>query len=129
MDYSEDTYIGRQRKGRPRGTPMSPLNIWNMNVRTRNELPRTNNHIEGWHRCFSRNCDCLHPNIWKFIRGLQREESLVRAGVHQVLCGHPVVQKKVRAMCRKGKERRQHLRCKKSKYVGLPESYSVQPFF
>ena len=129
MDYFEDTHIGRQRRGRSRGTPMFALNIWNMNVRTRNELRRTNNHIEGWHRRFSGNCDCLHPNIWKFIRSLQREESLVRAEVHQVLGGHPVVQKKVRTMCRKGKERRQHLRCKKSKCVGLPESHSVQLFF
>ena len=99
IDYFEDTYVGRQRRGRPRANPMFPLNIWNMNARTQDELPRTNNHVEGWHRRFSGNCDCLHPNIWKFIRSLQREESLVCAEVHQVLGGHPVVQKKKYAQC------------------------------
>ena len=47
LDYFEDTYIGRQRRGRPRGTPMFPINAWNMVDRTQDELPRTNNHIEG----------------------------------------------------------------------------------
>ena len=47
LDYYEDTYIGRQRRGRPRATPMFAMDVWNMHDRTRDELPRTNNHIEG----------------------------------------------------------------------------------
>ena len=99
LDYFEDTYIGRQRRGRPRAAPMFSMDVWNMVVRTQDELPRTNNHIEGWHRRFSLNCDGLHPNIWKFIESLKREESLVRAEIHQVLGGHPVTQKKKYAQC------------------------------
>ena len=30
LDYFEDTYLGRQRRGRPRANPMFPLNVWNM---------------------------------------------------------------------------------------------------
>ena len=30
LDYFEDTYIGRQRRGRPRNIPMFPMEIWNM---------------------------------------------------------------------------------------------------
>ena len=99
LDYFEDTYVGRQRRGRPRGTPMFPINVWNMVDRTEEELPRTNNHIEGWHRRFSLNCDSVHPNIWKFIESLRREENLVRAEINQVLGGHAVTQKKKYAQC------------------------------
>ena len=67
--------------------------------RTQAELPRTNNHIEGWHNRFSLNVDGVHPTIWKFIESLQREESMVRAEINQVLGGHPVTQKKKYAQC------------------------------
>ena len=94
LDYFEDTYIGRQRRGRPRARPMYPIDKWNMFNRTRDKLPRTNNHIEGWHRRFSGNCDGSHPTLWKLLRSCQREESLVRAEIFQVIGGHPVVQKR-----------------------------------
>ena len=47
LDYFEDNYIGRQRRGRPRQVPMFPMDIWNMHDRTQEELPRTNNYVEG----------------------------------------------------------------------------------
>ena len=61
--------------------------------RTQEELPRTNNHIEGWHRRFSGNCD------GKLLRSFQREENLVRAEVFQVIGGLPVIQKRTYADC------------------------------
>ena len=99
LDYFEDNYIGRQRRGRPRDIAMFPIEIWNMHHRTQDDLPRTNNHIEGWHRRFACNCDCCHPTVWKLVRAFQREENLVRAEVHQVLGGHPVIQKKKYQEC------------------------------
>ena len=99
LDYFEDTYIGRQRRGRPRARPRFPIELWNMFDRTREELPRTNNHVEGWHRRFSGNCDGSHPTLWKLLRSFQREENLVRAEINQVIGGHPVVQKQTYADC------------------------------
>ena len=49
MDYFEDTYIGRRRPNR-RATPRFPIDLWNMHFRTINELMRTNNQAEVWHR-------------------------------------------------------------------------------
>ena len=43
------------------------MNVWNMHARTQDELPRTNNHIEGWNRRFSGNCDCLHPCTQTYV--------------------------------------------------------------
>jgi hypothetical protein len=99
LDYFEDTYIGRQRRGHPRAHPRFPIEMWNMFNRTREELPRTNNHVEGWHRRFCGNCDGSHPTLWKLLRSFQREENLVRAEIHQVFGGHPVVQKQTYADC------------------------------
>ena len=99
LDYFEDTYIGRQRRGRARAAPMFPIPIWNMFRRTDEDLPRTNNHIEGWHNRFSLNVDGAHPTLWKFIESLKREESVVRAEIAQVFGGHPVTQAKKYADC------------------------------
>ena len=90
LDYFEDTYVGRQRRRRPRARPMFPLELWNMHDRTQEELPRTNNHVEGWHRRFSGNVDCSHPTLWKLVKSFQREEGLVRAEINQYLGGHQV---------------------------------------
>ena len=99
LDYFEDTYIGRQRRGRPRAQPMFLIELWNMYDRTLEELPRTNNEIEGWHNRFNGNCDGSHPTLWKLLKSFKREESLVRAEIFQLIGGHPVVQKRKYADC------------------------------
>ena len=49
-DYFEDTYIGGlQRRGRRRQPPFAH-DMWSVHNRVEEGLPRTNNHIEGWHR-------------------------------------------------------------------------------
>ena len=78
---------------------MFPIRIWNMYDRTQDDLPRTNNHIEGWHKGFSGNCDGTHHTVWKLIRAFQRAEVAARTDLHQVLGGHPVVPKKKYADC------------------------------
>ena len=45
LDYMEDTYIGRLR-GRSRRAAMFPISFWNMAERVKNNMHRTNNHIE-----------------------------------------------------------------------------------
>ena len=95
-----------------------------MHARTQDELARTNNHIEGRRRSFSGNCDC---QTWKFIRSLQREQSLVRAEVNQVLWGHPVVQKKKYKQC--AERVKSVVDSYPARYFEILESHSIQPFF
>ena len=89
LDYFEDTYIGRFRRNAARATPNFPIQMWNMFHRTHEELPRTNNHIEGWHRKFQSICMCYHPTIWKFINLLKKEQTLNRVDMVQAEAGHP----------------------------------------
>ena len=99
LDYFEDNYIGRQQRGRRRAAPMFPLQVWNTNGQAREELTKTNNHVEGWHHHFNVNCDGVHPNLWKLIRSLRREESLIRVEVQQAIGGHPHPRKQKYVQC------------------------------
>ena len=55
IDYFEDTYIGRLHPGGHRRIPIFELGLWNMYNQTLNDLPRTNNAVEGWHHSFQAN--------------------------------------------------------------------------
>ena len=94
LDYFEDTYIGRLRRNGQRGDPTFAQVIWNMHTRARNELPRTNNNVEGWHRGIQFHINACHPNIWKFLDVIKREENLTRVKITQCLGGHPNVPQK-----------------------------------
>ena len=63
IDYFEDTYIGRLRSGGHCRVPLFNLGLWNMYNQTLDDLPRTNNAVEGWHRSFQANVGAYHPNF------------------------------------------------------------------
>lgn len=88
LEYFEDTYIGRYRRNAPRREPLFNINLWNMYHRTDDELPRTNNSVEGWHRGFQGHLSSCHPTFWRFLNVLKKEESLVRVSILQHLGGH-----------------------------------------
>lgn len=88
LDYFEDTYIGRFRRNGPRRAATFPINIWNMYARTNDEIPRTNNNIEGWHRGFESTVTSAHPGFWKFLKALKKEETLSRVHILQAEGGH-----------------------------------------
>lgn len=88
MDYFEDIYIGRpQLRGRRRPATF-PIPLWNMYTRAEEELPRTNNSVEGWHRRIQSSIGCYNPNFWKFLKLLQSEQALQKVLCTQLLAGH-----------------------------------------
>ena len=66
LDYFETNYVGELRRGR-RLEPLFPHALWNMNARVEDNLPRTNNDIEGWHSGFAVMFRYTHPPVWQFI--------------------------------------------------------------
>ncbi|KAK7009848.1 hypothetical protein BgiMline_001427, partial [Biomphalaria glabrata] len=64
--------IGRQRRNR-RVTPRFPIALWNVGDRVQDNLPRTNNSVEGWHHTFQLSIDGHHPNVYKLIFHFLRE--------------------------------------------------------
>ena len=79
MSYFELTYIGVMRgrgNNRRRSTPLFPIPMWNVHSRVEHCMPRTNNSIEGFNNAFFQNIAQCHPNIWKCISFLKKEEIL-----------------------------------------------------
>ncbi|KAB0801401.1 hypothetical protein PPYR_01533 [Photinus pyralis] len=88
VDYFEDTWIGRpQRRGRR--PPHFAINMWNCFDAVQHGLPKTNNAVEGWHRAFQMQLCADHPNIWKFISALKREQSINELRIEQHISGQP----------------------------------------
>ena len=63
IDYFEDTYIGRLCPGGHHRVPPFELGLWNMYNQTLDDLPRTNNAVEGWRRSSQANVGAYHPNF------------------------------------------------------------------
>ena len=89
MDYFESNYIGELRRNR-RLPPRFPHAMWNVNNRVLDDLPRTNNDLEGWHNRFSTSFNEYHAHIWKFIEGLKKYSALNNHTIAQVLAGAPI---------------------------------------
>ena len=49
-DYFEDNYIGLPNLGGHRRPTTFPISLFNTHSKAENELPRTNNSVEGLHR-------------------------------------------------------------------------------
>ena len=47
------------------------------------DLPKTNNSVEGWHRGFSQLLGSYHPTIWIFIDGLKQQQSINELKIEQ----------------------------------------------
>ena len=86
-EYFEDTYAGRSQHQRRR-PPIFGNDLWNMFDRAQDELPRTNNSVEGWHRSFQSNVGSNHPNFWNFVDFIKREQALQQVHLTQALAGH-----------------------------------------
>ena len=87
-DYFEDTYIGRLRRGNQRAQPYFSVDIWNVFNRADNDLPRTNNAVEGYHKKLQSSTSCHHPNLWKFLDIIKGDIGINRVQIDQMLGGH-----------------------------------------
>ena len=65
VDYFEDTYVDRPQH-RGRHPPIFGNDLWNMFDQAQDELLRTNNSVEGWHR----------SNFWNFVDFTKRDQAL-----------------------------------------------------
>jgi hypothetical protein len=86
LDYIEDNYIGRLR-GRTRRQAPYQIDFWNMVTRVKNDLHRTNNNVEGWHRKLNCAFQCSHPTLWNFLDKLIKEENNVHSDIINAMTG------------------------------------------
>ena len=78
-----------------RENTLYPVSFWNIKKRVDEDLPRTNNAVEGFHSALRSSITCKHPNIWKFIAALKKEEELQQTKIIQVNRGDDPARKKI----------------------------------
>lgn len=88
LDYFEKYYIGLPSKKDPskRVVPWFPIKLWNVNKRIVKDLPRTNNHIEAWHKSLCQDIES-HPTFIKLLKHLLREQRLAEKFIDEVRMG------------------------------------------
>ena len=87
VDYYEDTWIGRPGRRNTRRPPKFEIEMWSCFERVQEDLPKTNNVIEGWHRTFLHQVSGCHPTIWKFLAELRREQAPTEINIEKLLGG------------------------------------------
>ncbi len=70
-----------------RRNPTFAHSLWNCYDATLENLPKTNNFVEGWYCGFSQLLGAYHPSIWKFIDGLKNEQSPNEVKIEQYIAG------------------------------------------
>ena len=86
LHYFEDNWVGRPNH-RGRYNPPFPHELWNQFDSVLEDLPRTNNAVEGWHRAFELQVAAHHPNIWRFIDCLKKEQNFNEFKIEQLIAG------------------------------------------
>ncbi|KAK9738133.1 hypothetical protein QE152_g10125 [Popillia japonica] len=61
--------------------------MWNLYQSILEDLPKTNNSVEGRHRGFAERDGAMHPNIRKFINYIKTEQSLNEIRIEQYVNG------------------------------------------
>ncbi|CAF0766296.1 unnamed protein product [Brachionus calyciflorus] len=74
-NYFEKNYIGclKTNSVSVRKVPLFPIHIWNMSDRVVNDLPRTNNSLESWHKQFELDTK-KHQSVFKLIEQFRLEQ-------------------------------------------------------
>ncbi|XP_022160646.1 uncharacterized protein LOC111032207 [Myzus persicae] len=86
-NYFEDTWIGRLDRRNRRKPALFPVTLWNCHKYIFENIPRTNNSVEGWHNGFASSLNACHPTIWKCIDSFKKEESLMKLQIEQLIAG------------------------------------------
>ncbi|QQP55167.1 Uncharacterized protein FKW44_008267 [Caligus rogercresseyi] len=72
----ERVWIGQHNDGENHRTPPKfRHSLWNVYQLVLNDVPKTNNAVEGWHRGLMSQFNSQHPDIWKCINGLKNEQA------------------------------------------------------
>ena len=78
-----------------RDTPLFPVKLWNVRERLFNDLPKSNNSVEGFHQALKSSITSTHPNIWKLCNDLKYEFDLSETKIIQRNRGDPPNRKKI----------------------------------
>ncbi|KAK7479733.1 hypothetical protein BaRGS_00029009, partial [Batillaria attramentaria] len=86
LAYFESTWLGIVQRGRRR-RPKFDVAMWNVYNRVEDNLPRTNNSVEGWHRAFDQQMSVTHPTLGRLVSKLSKEQASTELMIEQHAMG------------------------------------------
>ena len=86
LAYFKKTFISETNQDEEQ-TSSYRISFWSCFDRVLNEIPRTTNVLEAWHRSLNQNFNIAHPNIVQFIKILGESEERDRVYICQVKSG------------------------------------------
>ena len=92
MEWFEEYYVrGRARRAsrNRRSLPLFPPSLWSVTDNIGNELPRTQNSVEAWHRRWEILVGGTHVSVFKIIEEIQKEQNRVQLEIESILQGLP----------------------------------------
>jgi hypothetical protein len=89
FDYFYNTYIGDEDVN-----VTYPVRLWNMRDNLLNDLPRTNNAIEGWHNIFRSSFGPLNKTPRNFVKKLLKEEEAIYQKILRIRSGEILKRKR-----------------------------------
>lgn len=90
LNYFENTWIGSKRRNNDRKKPLFDIDMWNNFNDVINNLPRTNNAVEGWHNAFSGRVGKHHAEMNEFINCLKLEQNSTELTINHLKTGADV---------------------------------------
>jgi hypothetical protein len=88
--YFEATWIGSLMRNNQRRQPLYAHAMWNCYEQTVQNIPRTNNNIEAWNRVFQETVGIHHPQIYRLIKEIIKEQGLTESKIARLLGGEDV---------------------------------------
>ncbi|GAB0100308.1 forkhead box protein P1 [Sergentomyia squamirostris] len=76
VEYFGKTWVSSFNVLGQRTAPRFNIELWNCHDAILNDLPKTSNAIEGWHRGFTDLVGIHHPTIWVFLERVKEEQCL-----------------------------------------------------
>ncbi|KAK7491962.1 hypothetical protein BaRGS_00016808, partial [Batillaria attramentaria] len=86
LAYFESTWLGIVQRGRRR-RPKFDVAMWNVYSRVEDNLPRTNNSVEGWQRAFDQRMSVTHPTLGRLVSKLRKEQASTELMIEQHAMG------------------------------------------
>jgi len=82
LDYVKTNYVGTTYE-----SPKYPHHFWSLHERVKQEIPRTNNSVEGWNRRLNKLCEASHLPLYKIIEVIKDEQHNVRGNIEMRKAG------------------------------------------
>nr|KAG5711699.1 hypothetical protein BaRGS_023463 [Batillaria attramentaria] len=86
LAYFESTWLGIVQRGRRRRSKFD-VAMWNVYSRVEDNLPRTNNSVEGWQRAFDQRMSVTHPTLGRLVSKLRKEQASTELMIEQHAMG------------------------------------------